>query len=139
MDNGMGERGPLSIPSFASDRCRSLTGALVRTLESVSPSDDVALEDRALACFVVACGELALMKDVGQRDAVVEQLTVVARKLVSAALATARNPQTAPDPEPAPEQRLVPELPGELTPHVGMTWEQVEAVLKQQKADRELR
>jgi hypothetical protein len=139
MDNGTRKRGPLSIPSFASDRCRSLTGALVRTLEIVSPSDDKALEDRALACFVVACGELALMTDAEARDTVVEQLTVVARKLVSATLAAARNPQTAPEPEPAPEQRLVPEPPGELTPRVGMTWEQVEAVLKQQKADKALR
>jgi hypothetical protein len=84
MDNGRHDSGELSIPSFATERCRAMTGNLIRTLESIPPTDDGALEDRALACFVVACGELALMRSTGHRDTVVEQLTAVARKLVTA-------------------------------------------------------
>jgi hypothetical protein len=89
MNNGVRQRGALSIPSFASERCRAITGELLRTLEGIPPTNDTALEDRALACFVVACGELALMSDAVNRDTVVEQLTVVARKLVATALTTA--------------------------------------------------
>jgi hypothetical protein len=78
----------LSIPSFASDRCRLVSTSLVRALASIPPTDDAAIEDRALACFVVACGELSLMQDLAHRDMVVEQLTIVARKLVKANVAT---------------------------------------------------
>jgi hypothetical protein len=84
MDIGPRERGELSIPSFASERCRAMTANLARVLEDIPPSDDEALEDRALACFLVACGELGLMSGTTHRDEVVEQLTVVARKLVRA-------------------------------------------------------
>jgi hypothetical protein len=139
MDGGR-ERGALSIPSFASERCRSMTAELLRTLEGIPPTDDKALEDRALACFVVACGELALMSNTVQRDAVVDQLTVVARKLVNSTLA-ARGPQVAPaaptPATPAPTQDPGQHRPGELAPQVGMTWEELEAVLKKEKAERE--
>jgi hypothetical protein len=84
MDIGPRDRGELSIPSFASQRCRALTANLARALEEIPPLDDEALEDRALACFLVACGELGLMSSTTHRDEVVEQLTVVARKLVKA-------------------------------------------------------
>jgi hypothetical protein len=134
MDGGR-ERGSLSIPSFASERCRSMTAELLRALEGIPPTDDKALEDRALACFVVACGELALMNNSVQRDAVVDQLTVVARKLVNSTLA-ALGPQAAPV-APVSAQEQGQDRPGELAPHVGMTWEELEAVLKKQKADRE--
>jgi hypothetical protein len=144
MDGGR-ERGSLSIPSFASERCRSMTAELLRALEGIPPTDDKALEDRALACFVVACGELALMSNSVQRDAVVDQLTAVARKLVNSTLA-ALGPQAAPAAPapvasapvaPVPAQEQGQDRPGELAPHVGMTWEELEAVLKKQKADRE--
>jgi hypothetical protein len=92
MDKGQRESGELSIPSFASERCRAMTNYLVHTLSSIAPTDDEAREDRALACFVVACGELAMMRSTGHRDAVVEQLTVVARKLVKANAATSKPP-----------------------------------------------
>jgi hypothetical protein len=92
MDKGQRESGELSIPSFASERCRAMTNYLIHTLSSIPPTDDEAREDRALACFVVACGELAMMRSTGHRDAVVEQLTVVARKLVKANAATAKPP-----------------------------------------------
>jgi len=97
MDTGQGETGDLSIPSFASERCRAMTTSVVRTLESIPPTDDQALEDRALACFVVACGELASMRDTGHRDTVVEQLTIVARKLVKANAGTYK-PKVTPKP-----------------------------------------
>jgi len=84
MDIGPRERGELSIPSFASERCRAMAASLVRVLDDIPPLDDGALEDRALACFLVACGELGLMSSTTHRDEVVEQLTVVARKLVKA-------------------------------------------------------
>jgi hypothetical protein len=99
MDNTQHERGELSIPSFASDRCRAMTTKLITTLGEILPSDDQALEDRALACFVVACGELAVMRGTEHRDAVVEQLTVVARKLVKA---NAESPKSKPMQNPAP-------------------------------------
>jgi hypothetical protein len=126
MDNGKRERA-LSIPSFASERCRSMTAELIRALEAIPPTDDKALEDRALACFVVACSELASMSNTAQRDTVVDQLTVVARKLVNSTLATRDQvvAETAVD------------RPGELAPHVGMTWEELETVLKKEKAARE--
>jgi hypothetical protein len=78
----------LSIPSFASDRCRLVSTSVVRALASIPLTDDAAIEDRALACFVVACGELSLMQDIAHRDMVVEQLTIVARKLVKANVAS---------------------------------------------------
>jgi hypothetical protein len=134
MDGGR-EREALSIPSFASERCRSMTAELLRTLEGIPPTDDKALEDRALACFVVACGELALMSNTLQRDTVVNQLTVVARKLVNSTLA-ARGTEVAPV-APAPAQEPAQDRPGELAPHVGMTWEELEDVLKKEKAERE--
>jgi hypothetical protein len=74
-----------------------MTTSLVRTLESIPPTDDQAFEDRALACFVVACGELASMRDTRHRDTVVEQLTIVARKLVKANAGTYK-PKVTPKP-----------------------------------------
>lgn len=138
MDMGKRERRALSIPSFASERCRSMTAELIRALEGIPPTDDKALEDRALACFVVACGELASMSNTVQRDTVVEQLTVVAHKLVNSTVA-ARGQDVAQDDvaqdgiaqDPAEDRQ------GELAPHVGMTWEELEAVLKKEKAARE--
>jgi hypothetical protein len=146
MDSGVRQRGALSIPSFASERCRAMTAELIGTLEGIPPTDDTALEDRALACFVVACGELALMNNTVNRDTVVEQLTVVARKLVATTVTTlkpAAAPKSAPvpDPPPTPDPRIDPpkefeERPGELAPHVGMTWDELEAVLKRERAER---
>ena len=114
------DREPLKIPSFASERCRSMTEEVVLALEAIPPTDDQALEDRALACFVVACGELALMKDAAQRNVIVEQLTTVARRLVSPA-------PTGPD-----QAANV-----DAMPHVGMSWKEVEAVLKREQANRQ--
>jgi hypothetical protein len=119
----MRERLPLSIPAFASRRCRDMTEELIMTLEAIPPIDDQALEDRALACFVVACGELALMTDAAQRETIVAQLTDVARKLVASA--TKRQ-----------EEETIPVANVELMPRVGMTWDQVEAVLKREQTDR---
>jgi hypothetical protein len=135
MDIGKRERRALSIPSFASERCRSMTAELMRALEGIPPTDDKALEDRALACFVVACGELASLSNTAQRDTVVEQLTVVARKLVNNTLATRDQDVTQGDRDVnqgPPEDRQ-----SELASHVGMTWEELEAVLKKEKAARE--
>ena len=146
MDSGVRQRGALSIPSFASERCRAMTAELIGTLEGIPPTDDSALEDRALACFVVACGELALMNNTVNRDTVVEQLAVVARKLVATTVTTlkpAAAPKSAPvpGPPPTPDPRIDPpkefeERPGELAPHVGMTWDELEAVLKRERAER---
>lgn len=123
-----------------------MTAELIGTLEGIPPTDDTALEDRALACFVVACGELALMNNTVNRDTVVEQLTVVARKLVATTMTTlkpAAAPKSAPvpGPPPTPDPRIDPpkefeERPGELAPHVGMTWDELEAVLKRERAER---
>jgi hypothetical protein len=135
MDIGKRERRALSIPSFASERCRSMTAELMRALEGIPPTDDKALEERALACFVVACGELASISNTAQRDIVVEQLTVVARKLVNSTLATRDQDVTQGDREvtQGPEE----DRQSELGSHVGMTWEELEAVLKKEKAARE--
>jgi hypothetical protein len=121
-----------------------MTAELIGTLEGIPPTDDTALEDRALACFVVACGELALMNNTVNRDTVVEQLTLVARKLVATTVTTltpAAAPKSAPVPAPTPDPRPDPpkefeERPGELAPHVGMTWDELEAVLKRERAER---
>jgi len=115
------ERGPLNVPSFASERCRSMAEELVISLEAIPPTDDQAFEDRALACFVVACSELASMADAAQRETIVAQLTTVARRLISAA---------------AKDSHSERERNGELMPHIGMSWDQVEAVLKQERSDR---
>jgi len=117
------ERLPLNIPSFASRRCRDMTEELIISLEAIPPTDDQALEDRALACFVVACGELALMSDVAQRETIVAQLTAVARRLVATSIKRTNDDATA--------VRNV-----DVIPHVGMTWDQVEAVLKREQSDR---
>jgi hypothetical protein len=68
------------------------------------------------------------MSNAVQRDTVVEQLTAVARKLVNSTLA-ARDQDAIQDP--------TGDRQGELAPHVGMTWEQLEAVLKKEKAARD--
>jgi hypothetical protein len=144
----------LSIPSFASERCRAMTAELVRTLESIAPTDDQALEDRALACFVVACGELALMRNAAQRDTVVEQLTLVGRKLVKAGaaegkllnggasladgkLVKADTPAAEPAATMSEDREEAPREIGQGADHLGMTWDQLEAILKQEKAARE--
>lgn len=225
------KRGPLCIPSFATERCRAMTADLIGALDAIPPTDDQALEDRALASFVVACGELALIGNARQRDLVVEQLTIVGRKLVNAALAAASTQSVDPvtveppavepppvvesratkptafepvvfepeaseiasseiagsdiaasesapvEPEPLepslveapvfdpsvvaeapvgpppvviaatalpvtlppPDMNLKPtEPPNLLEPHIGLTWEQMEAVLKREKAERDL-
>jgi hypothetical protein len=177
MDNGRHERRTLSIPSFANERCRAMTAELLHTLAGIAPTDDKALEDRALACFVVACGELALMNDIVHRDTVVAQLSAAARKLVAAAAPPNTQPREAEPQEDAREQfpealpqelpqefaqesaqespqehaqemaqelaqglaqelaqNLPPDLP-EVRPdaHLGMTWEELEAVLKREK------
>jgi hypothetical protein len=156
------DRPHLSIPSFASERCRAMTTELIRTLEAIAPMDDQALEDRALACFVVACGELALMKNTAHRDTVVGQLTVVGSKLVKEAAAAVEGSDNRPmdaakeatkerpvnaakeaaedrrtdAAEPVTEKRQTDQA-AEVTPQMGMTWDQLEAVLKREKADRE--
>jgi hypothetical protein len=153
------DRAHLSIPSFASERCRAMTTELIRTLEAIAPTDDQALEDRALACFVVACGELALMKNTAHRDTVVGQLTFVGSKLVKEAAAAVEGTHDRPTEAakeatkeqpvnaakgatedrrtepPVPEKRQTDQA--EVTPQMGMTWDQLEAVLKREKADRE--
>ena len=101
-----------------------MTEELVLALEQIPPDDDQALEDRALACFAVACGELALMENASQRETIVAQLTTVARRLVDVARKTLDADRDA-----------LPETV-DLIPHVGMTWDQVEAVLKQEQAER---
>ena len=170
------DRAPLSIPSFATERCRAMTTELIRTLEAIAPVDDQALEDRALACFVVACGELALMKNTAHRDTVVGQLTLVGSKLVKEAAAAVEAGEPRPfDAVEAATDRLVnaakeaaedrparaakeaaearrvdavkeaaekrQTAQAEVTPQtgtqMGMTWDQLEAVLKREKADRE--
>jgi hypothetical protein len=117
MDEMIRDREPLSIPTFASARCREMVEEVILALKKIPPVDDQALEDRALACFVVACGELALMQNKGQREAIIAELSVVARRLTT-------NSAKSPDPDERP------------APHVGMTWDQLVAVLKQEKAAR---
>jgi hypothetical protein len=115
-----------------------MTDALMQTLQGIPPTNDTALEDRALACFVVACGELAQMKNTAQRDTLVNQLTTVGRRLVDATLTDAHN--KADESGPAQAQARAKEsdhVEAEESGHVGLSWDQLEAVLKQEKADRE--
>jgi hypothetical protein len=145
-----------------------MTTELIRALEAIAPTDDQALEDRALACFVVACGELALMKNTAHRDTVVGQLTLVGSKLVkegavaaeavedrpvdaakeaavdgpvNAAKGTAEDGRLNAVKEAVDAVKEVAEKrqtdQAEVTPQMGMTWDQLEAVLKREKADRE--
>jgi hypothetical protein len=106
-----------------------MTEEVVIALETIAPTDDTALEDRALACFLVACGELAMMEDAAQRDTIVEQLTTVARRLVGNA------PGNAPATAPKQPDKVSDQNPDTL-PRVGMSWDQVEAVLKQEQSTR---
>ena len=118
MDERIRDREPLSIPSFASARCREMIEELILALKRIPPIDDQALEDRALACFVVACGELALMQNKVQREAIIAELSVAARRLTTSS-------GKGPDRDERP------------SPHIGMTWDQLVAVLKQEKAARQ--
>jgi hypothetical protein len=139
MANQIFERGPLSIPSFASERCRMMAEELVLTLEKIPPTDDQSLEDRALACFVVACNELAMMQDKDKREAIVGGLTVAARRLIIQALKSSE-PESDIASEQGPQTDGVAqqqEQAEESIPHIGMTWDQVEAVLKQERAKRQ--
>jgi hypothetical protein len=118
MDEMIRDREPLSIPSFASARCREMIEEVILALKKIPPIDDQALEDRALACFVVACGELALMQNKVQREAIIAELSVTARRLTT-------NSAKGSDHDERP------------MPHVGMNWNQLVAVLKQEKAARQ--
>src|SRR5262249_30996985 len=123
--------------------------------------DAKALEDRALACFVVACVELALMKNAAHRGTVVGQLALVGSKLVKEGAAaveavTERPVYAAKEAtkeqtvnaakegaqvrrveaaKPVTEKRQKDEA--EVTPQMGMTWDKLEAVVKREKEDRE--
>jgi hypothetical protein len=51
------------------------------------PTDDDWIEDRVLACLLVAWGELAAMQDGQRRDEIVGSLTTLGRRVVGKLLA----------------------------------------------------
>jgi hypothetical protein len=138
MTNHIFDRGPLSIPSFASERCRMMAEELVLALEKIPTTDDQSLEDRALACFVVACNELSLMQDKDKREAIVGELTVAARRIIKhAAPSSETESDIAGEHDLQTEEARQEEQVEESTKHIGMTWDQVEVVLKQERAKRQ--
>src|SRR5690349_5911452 len=90
----------LPYPTPGSDRCQELMLGVIKGLGAL-PADDDGIEDRVIACLMVACGEVAAMQDRARRSEILESLTPlgnrVVAKLVSVNELTAGDGQTLAD------------------------------------------
>src|SRR5262245_49986618 len=89
----MGERrrraGPLRAlpyPTPKSDRCQELMLGVIRGLGKL-PADDDGIEDRVLACLLVAWGEVAAMQDGERRAEILDSLTPLGNRVVGKLMA----------------------------------------------------
>jgi hypothetical protein len=76
-------------PAPKSDRCQQLMLGVIRGLGDL-PKNDSEIEDRVLACLLVAWGELAAMQDGKWRDDIVASLSGLGRRVVAKLLAASR-------------------------------------------------
>ena len=72
----------LPYPTPRSDRCQELMRGVIEGLGEL-PADDDGLEDRVLACLMVAWGEVAAMGDGARRAEILESLTPLGRRVVA--------------------------------------------------------
>ena len=80
-------------PAPKSNRCEQLMLGVMQGLGKL-PKDDNELEDRVLACLLVAWGELAAMQDGKRRDEILASLTGLGKSTVNKLLAVARQADT---------------------------------------------
>jgi hypothetical protein len=73
-------------PAPKSDRCQQLMLAVIKGLGKL-PSNDDEIEDRVLACVLVAWGELATMQDGIRRDEIIGSLGGLGDRVVRKILA----------------------------------------------------
>jgi hypothetical protein len=80
------QRTVVPYPAPKSDRCHQLMLGVIKGLGKL-PVDDDWIEDRVLACLLIAWGELAAMQDSQRRDEIVGSLTTLGRRVVGKLLA----------------------------------------------------
>ena len=76
-------------PAPKSDRCQQLMLGVIRGLGDL-PKNDSEIEDRVLACLLVAWGELAAMQDQRWRDDIIASLSGLGRQVVGKLLVASR-------------------------------------------------
>ena len=80
------KKAAVPYPTPKSDRCQQLMLGVIKGLGTL-PADDDWIEDRVLACLLVAWGELAAMQDVRRRDDILGSLTPLGDRVVRKLLA----------------------------------------------------
>jgi len=75
---------PVGMSKEASENCRRIVASIMRVLGNYQPSSDADINDRALACFYVMCGELAAIKNEAQRAGILNSIGTVAAQQVEA-------------------------------------------------------
>jgi hypothetical protein len=76
-------------PAPKSDRCQQLMLGVIRGLGEL-PKNDSEIEDRVLACLLVAWGELAAMQDQKWRDDIIASMSALGRSVVGKLIAASR-------------------------------------------------
>jgi hypothetical protein len=76
-------------PAPKSNRCQELMLGVIRGLGQL-PKNDSEIEDRVLACLLVAWGELAAMEDTKWRDDIIASQSGLGRRVVGKLLAASR-------------------------------------------------
>jgi hypothetical protein len=76
-------------PAPESDKCQRLMVGVIKALGSL-PTDDDGIVDRVRACFMVAVGELATMRDTKRRDEIVNSLSPAGKAIIEDVIARAR-------------------------------------------------
>src|SRR5262245_24170964 len=69
-------------PTPATDRCDDLMLAVIKSLGEL-PTDDDGIEDRVLACLMVAWGEVAAMESDERRAEILQSLTPIGNRVVA--------------------------------------------------------
>jgi hypothetical protein len=76
-------------PTPKTDRCQELMLGVIRGLGKYPVNDDE-IEDRVLACILVALGELAAMEDAARRDEIIASMGPLGRRVVNKLLVVSR-------------------------------------------------
>ena len=81
-----GQSRAVPYPAPKTERCQQLMLQVIQGLGRF-PSNDDEIEDRVLACMLVAWGELAAMQDGHRRDEVAGSLGAMGQRVVAKAVA----------------------------------------------------
>lgn len=72
----------LPYPTPGSDRCQELMQGVIKGLGKL-PTDDDGIEDRVIACLMVAWGEMAAMQSQARRSEILDSLTPLGSRVVA--------------------------------------------------------